>query len=110
MSGVAAERVVHDRLPTALPAEYRPYPDAPWLTRTADHRGLRDGEADLVLTHPERGILVFEVNARASRLASWACKSASKREAAAVWNLGPSPSRLDVCSLIHVSMPRSAIS
>jgi len=48
-----AERVVHDRLRTALPAEYRLYPNLPWLTRTADHRGLRHGEAGLVLTDPD---------------------------------------------------------
>lgn len=33
------------------------------IGRTADHRGLRDGEADLVIAHPERGILVIEVKA-----------------------------------------------
>jgi len=32
-----------------------------WLGRTAVHRGLRDGEADLVVAHPELGFLVIEV-------------------------------------------------
>lgn len=34
-----------------MPPEYRLYPNVAWLGRTAEHRGLRDGEADIVLAH-----------------------------------------------------------
>lgn len=47
----------------ALPVEYRLYPNVAWLGRTAAYRGLRDGEADLVVAHPVRGFLVIEVKA-----------------------------------------------
>jgi hypothetical protein len=60
-SGRNTERKVFDRLRAALPPEYRLYPNVAWLGRTAAHRGLRDGEADLVVAHPERGFLVIEV-------------------------------------------------
>ncbi len=59
--GQAAERLVADRLRAALPPEYRLFSNVAWLGRTAPERGLRDGEADIVLAHPDRGFLVFEV-------------------------------------------------
>ena len=59
--GREAERKVYERLRAALPAEYRIYPNVAWLGRTAAHRGLRDGEADLIIAHPKRGFLVIEV-------------------------------------------------
>jgi hypothetical protein len=59
--GTAAERLVADRLRAALPRDYRLFANVAWLGRTAAHRGLRDGEADIVLAHPDRGFLVFEV-------------------------------------------------
>jgi len=59
--GQAAERLVADRLRAALPPEYRLFENVAWLGRTAPERGLRDGEADIVLAHPDRGFLVFEV-------------------------------------------------
>src|SRR3954469_7284844 len=62
-AGEQAEQLVYERLQAALPDDYRLYPNVHWLARTADHRGLRDGEADLVLAHPDRGFLVFEVKA-----------------------------------------------
>ena len=62
-AGAKAERLVVERVRAALPPEYRLYPNVKWIGRTADHRGLRDGEADLVVAHPERGILVIEVKA-----------------------------------------------
>jgi hypothetical protein len=61
--GDAAEQLVFQRLRSALPPDYRLYPNVAWLGRTADHRGLRDGEADIVLAHPDRGFLVFETKA-----------------------------------------------
>src|SRR3990172_2844598 len=62
-AGAAAEHLVFERVRAALPAEYRLYPNVAWIGRTAGHRGLRDGEADLVIAHPDRGILVVEVKA-----------------------------------------------
>lgn len=61
--GQDAERLVHDRLRVALPSEYRLFANVQWLARTADHRGLRDGEADLVIAHPDKGFLVLETKA-----------------------------------------------
>jgi hypothetical protein len=58
--GQAAEQVVFDRLRAALPADYRLYRNVYRIARTADDRGIRDGEADLVLAHPDRGFLGFE--------------------------------------------------
>ena len=59
--GQGAERLVADRLRAALPPEYRLFENVAWLGRTAPERGLRDGEADIVVAHPDRGFLVFEV-------------------------------------------------
>jgi hypothetical protein len=60
-NGQAAETLVYDRLRAALPADYRIFRNVAWLARTAPGRGLRDGEADIVIAHPDRGFLVFEV-------------------------------------------------
>ncbi|HEU4920498.1 MAG TPA: nuclease-related domain-containing protein, partial [Candidatus Limnocylindrales bacterium] len=62
-NGEAAETLVYERLRAALPADYRIFRNVAWLERTADNRGLRDGEADVVVAHPERGFLVMEVKA-----------------------------------------------
>lgn len=51
-AGAKAERLVFERMRAALPPEYRLYPNVKWIGRTARHRGLRDGEADLVIAHP----------------------------------------------------------
>jgi hypothetical protein len=61
--GRRAERLVHGRLRAALPAEYRLYANVAWIGRAGAHTNLRDGEADLVLAHPDKGFLVFEVKA-----------------------------------------------
>jgi hypothetical protein len=61
--GERAEREVRERLRAALPPDYRVFPNVHWLGRTADHRGIRDGEADVVIAHPELGFLVIEVKA-----------------------------------------------
>ena len=59
--GARAERTVRDRLRAALPDEYRLFATVRWLAR---ERGqVRDGEADLVIAHPEHGLLVVEVKA-----------------------------------------------
>jgi len=62
-AGAIAERLVFKRVRAALPAEYRLYPNVSWIGRTAERRGIRDCEADLIIAHPDRGILVVEVKA-----------------------------------------------
>jgi len=57
--GERAERHVHDRLRAALPPEYRLYPNVAWVVR--DRGADREGEADLVIAHPELGFLTIEV-------------------------------------------------
>jgi len=59
--GEKAERRVFERLRAALPPEYRLYPNVSWIGRTAALRGLRDGEADLVIANRDLGFLVIEV-------------------------------------------------
>jgi hypothetical protein len=59
--GQLAERLVADRLRAALSPDYRLLSNVAWLARIAANRGLRDGEADIVLAHPDRGFLVFDV-------------------------------------------------
>lgn len=59
--GQKAEQLVFDRLRAALPEEYSFYRNVTWIGRTAADRGLRDGEADLVIAHAEKGFLVIEV-------------------------------------------------
>ena len=60
-SGREAEVRVTERLRTALDTSWYFYPHARWLGHSAPGRPLRDGEADLVLAHPEHGLLVLEV-------------------------------------------------
>ncbi|MEP6638991.1 MAG: ATP-binding domain-containing protein, partial [Chloroflexota bacterium] len=57
--GKRAERHVHDRLREALGREYTLYPNVSWLVRS--HGVEREGEADLVIAHPEKGFLTIEV-------------------------------------------------
>jgi hypothetical protein len=60
--GKAAERLVAERVRAALPADaFRLYPNAEWLGSMRDGGPPRDGEADLVIVHPDHGILVLEV-------------------------------------------------
>ena len=61
MLGERAERIVFERLRAALPDEYRLFPTVRWISRDRGH--LRDGEADLVVAHPEHGFLAIEVKA-----------------------------------------------
>ena len=61
--GQDAEQLVFERLRHALPPDYRLFQNVHWLARTAEHRGLRDGEADLIVAHPDKGFLVFETKA-----------------------------------------------
>lgn len=49
------------RLREALPAPYRLYPDVRWIDRAGPDAPARDAETDLVIVHPEDGLLVVEV-------------------------------------------------
>jgi hypothetical protein len=59
--GQRAERHVYERLRAALPAEYVLLSNVAWLIR--DGGTDREGEADLVIAHPEQGFLTIEVKA-----------------------------------------------
>jgi hypothetical protein len=58
-----AERFIHDQLRAALPADYVLLPNVAWVIRT--HGVDREGEADLVIAHPDKGFLMIEVKAGA---------------------------------------------
>lgn len=57
-----SERIVYETL-RGLPAGFVVLHSFPWLRPTRDLAGepLREGEADFVILHPERGLLVLEV-------------------------------------------------
>jgi hypothetical protein len=57
--GEAAERLVVERLRAVLPPTATILPNVRWLAR--DHGYVREGEADVVIGEPDRGILVLEV-------------------------------------------------
>jgi hypothetical protein len=59
--GRRAERFIGDLLRSALPAEYVLLPNVAWLVRR--HGAEREGEADLVIAHPDKGFLIVEVQA-----------------------------------------------
>jgi len=61
--GEAAEILVHTRLRDALPSEYGLYPRVRRVGRTRPFGPARDGEADVVVVHPDGGLLVVEVKA-----------------------------------------------
>jgi len=61
--GEEAERRVDERLREALPPAYHLHPNVAWTGPMRDHGPAEDGEADLVIAHPEHGILVLEVKA-----------------------------------------------
>ena len=59
--GAAAERLVVDRLRAVLRPDVAILHGVRWLSR--DHGHVREGEADVVIGDPDRGILVIEVKA-----------------------------------------------
>ena len=61
MTSQTAEQQVIERTRSALPSEYHVYPNVHWISRTRVGGPARDGETDLVITHPERGLLIVEV-------------------------------------------------
>jgi hypothetical protein len=61
--GRRAERHVHDLLRAALPSEFVLFQNLAWVVRD---RGVdREGEADVVVAHPDLGFLTIEVKAGA---------------------------------------------
>ena len=61
-SGEKAERKVIKRLGEALSRDgYRIYENVEWTGPTAERGPARDGEADVVVTHADQGLLVIEV-------------------------------------------------
>ena len=58
-AGLAAERLVVDRLRAVVPPDVALLHGVRWLLR--DHGYVREGEADVVVGDPDRGILVVEV-------------------------------------------------
>ena len=59
--GRKAERLVFDRVRTALPERIVVLPNVRWIAR--DHGHAIEGEADVVIADPDRGFLVLEVKA-----------------------------------------------
>ncbi|MCU0482943.1 MAG: NERD domain-containing protein [Chloroflexi bacterium] len=59
--GEVAEIRVYTRLRDALPPEYHVFHKVRWVGRTRPFGPSRDGEADIVVVHPDGGLLVIEV-------------------------------------------------
>jgi hypothetical protein len=59
--GERAERIAEERIRGALPADARCYANVRFVARTRPTGPAHDGEADLVIVHPEHGVLVIEV-------------------------------------------------
>ncbi len=59
--GAIAERLAYERLRAVLPPNVALLPHVRWLLR--ENGRVREGEADIVIGDPERGILVIEVKA-----------------------------------------------
>ena len=76
--GAAAEERVLARITSALPNPYRVYPNVSWTAPRRPGAPATDGEADLVIAHPELGILVVEVKS-----------GEPTRDASGRWWLGP---------------------
>ena len=57
---IRGRRRVHDGLRAALSDEYRLYPNVRWIHKERRDMPARDGETDLVIVHPEQGLLIVE--------------------------------------------------
>ncbi len=55
------ERLVEERVRACLPAGGAAYPNITWLAATRDGGARRNGEIDLLVVHPEHGVLAIEV-------------------------------------------------
>jgi hypothetical protein len=60
-TGASPEDVVHDRLRSALPDDQRLYRNVRWIAAPGEGGANADGETDLLVVDPARGILVIEV-------------------------------------------------
>ncbi len=78
--GEQAERLVEERVRAVLPDGVRCYANVPFVAHTRAGGPAHDGEADLVLLHPEHGLLVIEVKA-----------GEPSRDASGRWYLGKEP-------------------
>ena len=76
-TGEQAERFVEERVRAVLPEGARCYANVRIVAKVAPHKPAHDGEADLVIVHPEHGLLVIETKAGTPR-----------READDTWFLG----------------------
>ena len=57
-----AERRVHGAFAwLATQNRLRIYPNVRWVSKPSDNMPARDGETDLVIVHPEDGLLIVEV-------------------------------------------------
>ena len=79
-SGEQAERLVEERVRAALPAGARCYANVPIVAKTRATGPAHDAEADLVIVHPEHGVLVIETKAGEPR-----------RETTGHWFIGDHP-------------------
>lgn len=61
-----AERILYRELQSQLPNDYIVFHSVAWLSRDT-HSGARDGEADFVIAHPTKGLIVLEVKGGAIR-------------------------------------------
>ena len=62
-SGAETEAFVEQRIRAALDSTFRIYANVRWLGHASDRGPNRDGEADLIVAHPDLGILVIETKA-----------------------------------------------
>ena len=78
-AGDRAERLVEARVRAALPGGACCYPNVQFLARQRTSDAAHDGEADLVVIDPERGLLVIET------------KSGRPRRTGSTWFIGDEP-------------------
>ena len=57
----AERRVQHALIMLADQDDLRTYPNVRWISKPSDDMPARDGETDLVVVHPENGLLIIEV-------------------------------------------------
>jgi hypothetical protein len=77
-TGDAAERLVHARLRTTLPAdEFHLFPNVRWCGPSRPGLPAYDGEADLVIAHADFGLLTVEVKSGQPR-----------RDSSGRWSIG----------------------
>ncbi len=76
----AAERLLYERFREALDDDYRVFHSVAWQGLDREHRA-KDGEADFVVVHPERGVLVLEAKGGTIRhdpaIGAWSSVSGS---------------------------------